>query len=1039
MTVVASRAKFGRGIGSKGVTLRLFTAAAVLLSVAVISSRYQPARAAGTPVTITLTIQRFVEIDDPDTGIFEQSHGEYYAIADIGGTGSYQDTRNLGYSEQHNAPDITPYWRFTKTVDSSLGTVPINFQVKDDDTGVPGTTDDVMDINPVSGQREMHISFNLQTGDWTGDNGGVNNGFSQGNGDSERGKVLFDVGFNDDNSAKDGIPDGVKHSKVYDTNGNVVADMAALGADPCRPTIAMQIDYMQGAADGHTHKPKASAIADVQQAFANAPTSGQLAAVQPCHYAGYPNGKGVDLVIDVANAIPEQPVVGIGSDYTTIRQANFNSARQPYFHYALFVHDQKAGSSSSGLCCENKKNILISLGSWRTTCIGAGPDGKLDTTPQGDDVVSGTSITDGPDRTCNTTASGDDTQVHAVGGGADEDQVGTSRDQAGSIMHELGHALGLGHGGNEGTNYKPNYLSDMNYSFDPSGIPDPTIGGNRLDYSRSALPQLNEASLNEKSGIGDGTDFTSWYDPALNVRSGQGNQSLDWNWSGNGTTFDSNPVSVDVNNDASCVGPGPDGTLQTTPAGDDVVQNNRIEVGPNRKCETTATGDDTQDMKVNDVEPQFLNGFDDWNNLKLRGALSPNADGAPIEHPELPDPTFEQTLQREQIEHAFFNPDVALTMSVDNQNPNAGDVLTYTATVTNVGTGTATAVHLANTLPDGSASSQTLADLAPGASAARTFTYGISCSTTDQTKLTDSASVTAKNQLNQPEENTSNDSGSATSTVHAPRITLSKTATPSANAGEAVTYTLTYANAGSGGATGVSISDVLPTETYYSRALDQGTGPQPTTVVANADGTTTLTWSIGTVSGSAGQSQIGFTARPSLLLLAGTTKTDNASATFQNANGCTYAPATASAATLITEVPPSRNPLTLGYWRNHPSDWTTEIRARIQATDTGFDSNSDGMLSPSEVQAAFAPPGGTVQTLEWQLLAVYFNLGTRRINADTRITSPTDVRLGLTNVRGAALFALATLDLSPKTNSNRYVQATTVLDEINRNVSEVYS
>ncbi len=302
----------------------------------------------------------------------------------------------------------------------------------------------------------------------------------------------------------------------------------------------------------------------------------------------------------------------------------------------------------------------------------------------------------------------------------------------------------------------------------------------------------------------------------------------------------------------------------------------------------------------------------------------------------------------------------------------------------------------------------------------------------------DSASVTATNLLGVHEQNTTNNGATATTTVHTPVLTLSKTGTPSVNAGEAATYTLTYANVGSGAAAGVTISDTLPTETYYSVALDQGAGPRPTSVVANPDGTTTLSWTIGNLAGNSGPSQITFTARPSLLVLAGTGKSDTASVSFQNANGCTYAPVTSSATTTITEVPPGREPLTLGYWRNHPADWTPETLARIQATDTRWDSNSDGMLSVPEVEAAFAQPGGTVTTLQWQLLAVYFNLATRHINADTLILSKTANSLGLHNVRDAALYAIATLSLSPTTNSNRYVQATTALDEINSNRSETY-
>lgn len=42
--------------------------------------------------------------------------------------------------------------------------------------------------------------------------------------------------------------------------------------------------------------------------------------------------------------------------------------------------------------------------------------------------------------------------------------------QAGTIMHELGHNLGLRHGGDEDNNYKPNYYSTMNYLYQLMGL-----------------------------------------------------------------------------------------------------------------------------------------------------------------------------------------------------------------------------------------------------------------------------------------------------------------------------------------------------------------------------------------------------------------------------------------------------------------------------------------------------------------------------------------------------------------------------------------
>ena len=67
-------------------------------------------------------------------------------------------------------------------------------------------------------------------------------------------------------------------------------------------------------------------------------------------------------------------------------------------------------------------------------------------------------------------------------------------------MHELGHTLGLHHGGQDSENYKPNYLSVMNYSYDMPWFKITNQGTNakevwRLDYSRSALMTLDENQL----------------------------------------------------------------------------------------------------------------------------------------------------------------------------------------------------------------------------------------------------------------------------------------------------------------------------------------------------------------------------------------------------------------------------------------------------------------------------------------------------------------------------------------------------------------
>ena len=72
--------------------------------------------------------------------------------------------------------------------------------------------------------------------------------------------------------------------------------------------------------------------------------------------------------------------------------------------------------------------------------------------------------------------------------------------QASTFMHELGHNLGLGHGGGDGVNGKPNYPSIMNYAL--ANRMDWSASFWRLDYSQTDLGSLYEASLNETAGVG---------------------------------------------------------------------------------------------------------------------------------------------------------------------------------------------------------------------------------------------------------------------------------------------------------------------------------------------------------------------------------------------------------------------------------------------------------------------------------------------------------------------------------------------------------
>ena len=89
--------------------------------------------------------------------------------------------------------------------------------------------------------------------------------------------------------------------------------------------------------------------------------------------------------------------------------------------------------------------------------------------------------------------------------GVDEDtgySVGCDEDQAGIFMHELGHVVGLRHGGGDHSHYKPNYLSVMNYRFSACDMPSNLGEGlpGLCDYSRVVLPPLQEGCAPAEPG-----------------------------------------------------------------------------------------------------------------------------------------------------------------------------------------------------------------------------------------------------------------------------------------------------------------------------------------------------------------------------------------------------------------------------------------------------------------------------------------------------------------------------------------------------------
>jgi hypothetical protein len=123
--------------------------------------------------------------------------------------------------------------------------------------------------------------------------------------------------------------------------------------------------------------------------------------------------------------------------------------------------------------------------------------------------------------------------------------------QAANLMHELGHNLWLGHGGGDGINKKPNYLSVMNYHFSHTGVPG--LGVTYSNWGDDTFYMLDENSLSEPDGVlvKSGENFlatkymcSSWNIPRTKTIAV--GQPVDWNCQ---NKVEQGRVKADINGD----------------------------------------------------------------------------------------------------------------------------------------------------------------------------------------------------------------------------------------------------------------------------------------------------------------------------------------------------------------------------------------------------------------------------------------------------------------------------------------------------------
>ncbi|WP_156905317.1 hypothetical protein [Chitinibacter tainanensis] len=306
----------------------------------------------------------------------------------------------------------------------------------------------------------------------------------------------------------DGIPDSAEVA------GGTFAglDLYSMGARSGQRDIFLELDYMSSSDPGV--KPRKEALDKVVAAFARRGFSLHIDAGP--NIAGYNLGNS-QSVLSFNRCLDLGEPSGSCASVNVLKSKTFDTRRTPIFHYAISGYQAGAASGAAGLGEVNGNDFNLTLGSLGLSTVNTASTNLL---------------------------------INL---------------QASTLMHELGHNLGLLHGGFEDQNSKPNYLSIMNYLYSSAGLPPDPRGANAgqrwyfdkgmrgvslcgsnpvdagpcttdyiLDYSDGSSANLLETGLLETALLGRGSSSASNY--------------IDWNKNGN---LDTGAVSANIRSGTS--------------------------------------------------------------------------------------------------------------------------------------------------------------------------------------------------------------------------------------------------------------------------------------------------------------------------------------------------------------------------------------------------------------------------------------------------------------------------------------------------------
>lgn len=520
-----------------------------------------------------------------------------------------------------------------------------------------------------------------------------------------------------------------------DVNGDGTVDlsMRALHASPNHRDVFVEVDYMSD--DGHSDRPPTKALRQVISAFGKAPVTN-------------PDGeRGIRLHLiggedKLDEAIPHRTKIHFRGDidsrcpdatsFEALRARHFGTraerahpnatrilaAKRAVFRYAIFAHRQADNFNNSSNQCELEGSSGSALGrDFMVTLAGF----RGERSPRGFRAHL--------------------TRIQA---------------EAGTFMHELGHTLGLGHGGDDVGNCKPNYLSVMNYSFQMRGI-----GGytrRPLDFSRSNLPLLDEQRLSERRGIEGPANRRTIYGVNGRLhRAVPADGPIDWN---DNREIDGGGVRSNINRipELGCRGAG-----QPLTSYDDweAIANRLLAnsaTGGAALAPATSTVASGQDGEQEEQDDRELKTERVTETLKLTDEDGDGVNDNDDNCPDTPNPD-QADADEDGVGDVCASADLSLTLSATPQTVVTGSPISYRMTITNEGAVAAQPFVVTDELPphvtfstceatedgqcggSGNSRSITFPTLQPGASALITINGVVNCALPDGTVFANTVAV----------------------------------------------------------------------------------------------------------------------------------------------------------------------------------------------------------------------------------------------------------------------------------------------------------